>query len=76
MSVLEGRGVPAVTLCTSEFAYEASEQWRSLGFRGTQVVEVRHPFGHLTREEVEAEARRVADEVAALLTASGAPAQA
>lgn len=69
MSVLESEGVPTVTICTSQFAYEASEQWRALGYRQTQVVEVRHPFGHLPRHDVLAEAERIVDEVVALLTA-------
>jgi hypothetical protein len=66
--VLESAGIPTVMLATSGFAYEASEQWRALGFRDTQVVEVRHPFGHLTADEVADEARRVTPEVVRLLT--------
>ena len=71
MSVLESRGVPTVTICTTQFAYEAAEQWKALGYRERTVVEVRHPFGHLPAEDVHAEAERVADEVVALLTAEG-----
>lgn len=67
MSVLESNGVPTVTLCTTQFAYEASEQWRALGYRRTQVVEVRHPFGHLPRAQVLAEAERVLPQVVDLL---------
>ncbi|QBI19906.1 hypothetical protein ER308_10270 [Egibacter rhizosphaerae] len=72
MSVLEGRGVPTVTLCTSQFAYEAAQQWQALGHREATVVEVRHPFGHLPTEEVRAEAERVVGEVVACLTPTGA----
>lgn len=68
MSILETEGIPTVTLCTTQFAYEAEEQWRALGFRNTQVVEVRHPFGNLTRDEVIAEARRVTPHVVRSLT--------
>ena len=68
MSALESEGIPTVTICTSQFAYEASEQWRALGYRGTQVVEVRHPFGHLPRAAVLAEAERIVPEVLGLLT--------
>ncbi len=70
MSLLEAEGVPTVTLCTTQFAYEAEEQWRALGFCDTQVVEVHHPFGHLVDDEVIAEARRVVPDVVRLLTRS------
>lgn len=70
MSLLEAEGVPTVALCTTRFAYEAQEQWRALGFRDTQVVEVRHPFGHLSYDEVTTEARRVVPDVVRLLTRS------
>ena len=68
MSLLEAEGVPTVTLCTTQFAYEAQEQWRTLGFRDAQVVEVRHPFGQLTSDEVISEARRIVPDVVRLLT--------
>lgn len=70
MSALESEGIPTVTICTSQFAYEASEQWRALGYRQTQVVEVRHPFGHLPAAAVVAEAERIVPEVLSLLTTS------
>jgi hypothetical protein len=68
MAVLESRGVPTVTVCTSEFAYEASEQWQALGYRTRAVVEVQHPFGHLPRAAVASEAARILPEVVRLLT--------
>lgn len=71
MSVLETNGVPTVTVCTSQFAYEASEQWRALGYRGSAVAEVRHPFGHLPADVVASEAARILPEVVRLLTAEG-----
>ncbi len=70
MSVLESKRVPTVTVCTSEFTYAATEGWRALGYRGSQVVEVGHPFGHLPRGDVVAEGARIASEVARLLTVS------
>lgn len=70
MSVLESHGVPTVMLCTTQFAYEAQEQWRALGFRSSQVVEVRHPFGHLNREEVTEEAIQAVPDVVRTLTTS------
>lgn len=70
MSVLESNRIPTVTVCTSEFTYAATEGWRALGYRGSQVVEVCHPFGHLPHPDVVAEAARIASEVARLLTAS------
>jgi hypothetical protein len=67
MAVLEGSGVPTVTMATSQFAYEASEQWRALGFRERSVVEVAHPFGHLPEHTVHDEAARILEQVVALL---------
>lgn len=67
MAVLEAKGVPTVTMATTQFAYEASEQWKALGFPDRAVVEVRHPFGHLRREVVAAEAARILPDVARLL---------
>jgi hypothetical protein len=68
MSILESHGVPTVMLCTTQFAYEAQEQWRALGFRSSQVVEVRHPFGHLSRGEVTEEVIRALPDVVRVLT--------
>jgi hypothetical protein len=67
MAVLEGSGVPTVTMATSQFAYEASEQWRALGFRERSVVEVAHPFGHLPEHTVHTEAARILEQIVALL---------
>lgn len=67
MAVLEAKGVPTVTMATTQFAYEASEQWQALGFPERAVIEVQHPFGHLRREVVVAEAARILPEVARLL---------
>lgn len=67
MAVLEAKGIPTVTMATTQFAYEASQQWEALGFRDRAVVEVRHPFGHLPREDVASEAARIVDEVVRLL---------
>ena len=71
MAVLESRGIPTVTVCTSQFAYEASAQWQALGYRDHAVVEVRHPFGHLDRSVVEEEAARILPDVARRLGAGG-----
>lgn len=67
MAVLETKGVPTVTAATTEFSYEASQQWQALGFRDRSVVEVRHPFGHLDAELVKAESARLLPEVVRLL---------
>lgn len=74
MSVLETKAVPTVTVCTNRFAYEASEQWRALGYRDSAVAEVQHPFGHLPADVVASEAARILPEVVRLLTAGGATA--
>lgn len=72
MAALEAKGVPTVTMATTQFAYEASEQWQALGFRDRAVVEVQHPFGHLPRDVVEAEADRILSQVARLLVGAEA----
>ncbi|MPZ60989.1 MAG: hypothetical protein GEU93_06785 [Propionibacteriales bacterium] len=71
MSVLEAKGIPTATVCTTRFAYEAAEQWRALGYRDHAVVEVRHPFGHLGSDAVIADGARVLPDVARLLTTVG-----
>ena len=71
MAVLETKGIPTVTAATTEFAYEASQQWQALGFRERSVVEVRHPFGHLEAGLVRAEAARLLPDVVRLLMESG-----
>lgn len=68
MAVLETKGIPTVTMATTQFAYEASAQWQALGFRERAVIEVQHPFGHLQREVVASEAARILADVARLLT--------
>lgn len=72
MAVLEAKGVPTVTMATTQFAYEASEQWQALGFRERAVVEVQHPFGHLQRDIVASEAARILADVVRLLVRSEA----
>ncbi len=71
MAVLEAKGVPTVTMATTQFAYEASEQWQALGFRERTVIEVQHPFGHLPRDVVTAEAARILADVVRFLTSGG-----
>ena len=72
MAVLEAKGIPTVTMATTQFAYEASEQWQALGFRERAVIEVQHPFGHLPREIIASEAARILSDVVKLLSAGEA----
>lgn len=66
-SELEGRGVPAVYVASTEFVEAAAAQARALGFEATGVY-VPHPIQDRTDDEMRALAEAALDEVWARLT--------
>jgi hypothetical protein len=64
---LEGRGVPAVFVASTEFVDAADAQASSLGFDAARVF-VAHPIQDRTDEELWALADAAVDEVIAALT--------
>ncbi len=64
---LEGRGLPAVYVASTEFAQAADAQARALGFEPAGVL-VPHPIQDRTDEEMRALADAAADHVWASLT--------
>jgi hypothetical protein len=64
---LEGRGVPAVFVASTEFVDAADAQATSLGFDAARVF-VAHPIQDRTDEELWALADAAVDEVIAALT--------
>jgi hypothetical protein len=64
---LEGRGVPAVFVASTEFVDAADAQASSLGFDAARVF-VPHPIQDRTDEELWALADAAVDEVIAALT--------
>lgn len=65
---LEARGIPTVVLVTDAFVVPAREQWEALGYDAFACVNVAHPLGSMSVEQVRQEAVRTADQVARLLT--------
>ena len=68
MTELEGSGLPAVYVASSEFVEAAAAQSRALGFDPAGVF-VPHPIQDRTDDEMRALAEAAADEVWARLTA-------
>jgi hypothetical protein len=66
---LEGRGVPAVFIASTEFVEAAEAQCRSLGFPA-QSVFVPHPIQDRTDDEMRAYADKSFDEILASITAA------
>jgi hypothetical protein len=69
---LEGHGLPAVFVASTEFADAAAAQARALGFEPARVL-VPHPIQDRTDEEMRALANAALDAVLAALTAAPAP---
>ena len=67
---LEGRGVPAVGVATTEFVDAAAVQADALGFDPAYIW-VPHPIQDRTDDELKALADRHLDEILAALTARG-----
>lgn len=64
--------MPTATLCTDEFQPLGRAESESLGMPYLPIVVVPHPMGGLTKEEVQAKATLVLEEIAHVLTADGA----
>jgi hypothetical protein len=64
---LEGRGIPAVFVASSEFADGAAAQSRALGFPAAAVF-VAHPIQDRTDEEMRALADGALDDILAAVT--------
>jgi hypothetical protein len=67
MTALEGQGVPAVFVASTEFEATAAAQARALGFEPASVF-VPHPIQDRTDDEMRALADAAADEVWSRLT--------
>ena len=65
----EDHGIPTATIVSSEFVRAARAQADALGANEYRTVVVQHPIQPLTREEVQALADKVYDEVVRRLTA-------
>jgi hypothetical protein len=66
---LEGRGVPAVFVASTEFVDAAAAQSRALGFDAARVF-VPHPIQDRTDDEMVALAEGAIDEIVAAITAA------
>lgn len=64
---LDGRGIPGVSIVTTEFADALDVQSQALGFEPA-VVYVPHPIQNRTREELEALADAALEPLLARLT--------
>jgi len=64
----EIRGLPAVSIASSEFAEAAQTQRKALGMEGARYVLVEHPIQDATDDEMRGKARAVLDQVIAALT--------
>jgi alkanesulfonate monooxygenase SsuD/methylene tetrahydromethanopterin reductase-like flavin-dependent oxidoreductase (luciferase family) len=61
---LESLGIPAVPVATTEFTTAARAQASALGRSDLDAVYVAHPIQDQTKEEIEAKAEAVLDEIA------------
>ena len=66
---LDGRGIPGVSVVTTEFADAVDVQAKALGF-DPAIVYVPHPIQNRTREELEQLADRAIEPALKLLQAS------
>ena len=67
------RGVPAVSIASSEFQDAAATQAEALGMTDARRVFVPHPIQDATDEEMEAKADACVDAVVAALTEDNGP---
>lgn len=61
--MLESQGIPAVAICTDEFAPLGKEEAQFLGMAGLPIVTVPHPVTRLTKERVEELAEAALEEI-------------
>jgi hypothetical protein len=64
----EKRGIPATMFLTQVFRNAAVYQFRSQGMDGHPFIELPHPVSNLTRDEMQALARRYVGEMVRHLT--------
>jgi alkanesulfonate monooxygenase SsuD/methylene tetrahydromethanopterin reductase-like flavin-dependent oxidoreductase (luciferase family) len=67
---VESLGIPAVPVATNEFMTAARAQASALGRSDFDAVYVAHPIQDQTKEEIEAKADAVLDEIVRRLTDS------
>jgi len=67
---LERLGIPAVPVATTEFMTAARAQASSLGRADLDAVYVAHPIQDQTRQEIEAKAEAVLEEITRRLVGS------
>jgi alkanesulfonate monooxygenase SsuD/methylene tetrahydromethanopterin reductase-like flavin-dependent oxidoreductase (luciferase family) len=65
---LESLGIPAVPVATTEFMTAARAQASALGRSDFDAVYVAHPIQDQTKQEIEAKADAVLEEIATRLT--------
>jgi len=61
---LESLGIPSVPVATTEFVTAARAQASALGRSDLDAVYVAHPIQDQTKQEIEAKAEAVIDEIA------------
>ena len=67
MTKLENLGIPAVAVATHEFMTAARAQASALGRADYDAIYVAHPIQDQTKQEIEAKAEAVLDEIHARL---------
>lgn len=68
---LESAGVPTVLLCTTPFMAIAKAMGSGSGRSSLRVVEMEHPLGAITQEQVGQKARDAVDRVEQVLRGEG-----
>lgn len=71
MTKLEHLGIPAVAVATHEFMTAARAQASALGRADYDAVYVAHPIQDQTKQEIEAKAEAVLEEIQARLVKGG-----
>ncbi len=64
---LEKRGVPTVTLATSEFEQLSRLQARAMGFADLRIITIEHPLGGVRAEQALDKAEGAAETVSAMI---------
>ena len=65
---LENLGIPTVVVCTGPFTDSALVHSRTFGNEGFQPVDIPHPLGGLSLEDVKLRAASIHDQIVAALT--------
>jgi hypothetical protein len=64
---LDRAGVPAATICTDHFVATARATATVWGVPDYPVIYMPHPLSTLTEDEIQAQARRLADQIVRVL---------